>query len=81
MAGQTGGGTPLERPTERKCILTPEFANQEYLFLHEMGHVLGLPQPADKATGLDVTLMAWAETVRQPLQRLGSREDHHLYPW
>jgi hypothetical protein len=43
--------------------LSPAFALQKYLFLHEMGHVLGLPQPADHSTGLDVTLMAWADTV------------------
>jgi hypothetical protein len=43
--------------------ISPAFASQKYLFLHEMGHVLGLPQPADHAAGLDVTLMAWANTV------------------
>jgi hypothetical protein len=43
--------------------ITPKFAAQLYLFLHEMGHVLGLPQPIDHSTGLDVTLMAWADTV------------------
>ncbi len=43
--------------------LSLAFASQKYLFLHEMGHVLGLPQPADHSTGLDVTLMAWADTV------------------
>jgi hypothetical protein len=43
--------------------ISPAFASQKYLFLHEMGHVLGLPQPADHSTGLDVTLMAWADTV------------------
>jgi hypothetical protein len=42
--------------------ISPVFASQTYLFLHEMGHVLGLPQPAGHATGFDVTLMAWAET-------------------
>jgi hypothetical protein len=43
--------------------ISPAFASQKYLFLHEMGHVLGLEQPADHAAGLDVTLMTWAETV------------------
>jgi hypothetical protein len=43
--------------------ISPAFASQKYLFLHEMGHALGLPQPVDHSTGLDVTLMAWADTV------------------
>ena len=43
--------------------ITSKFADQPYLFLHEMGHVLGLSQPDDHSTGLDVTLMAWADTV------------------
>ena len=51
-------------PTYRADIhLSPEFAHQTYLFLHEMGPALGLPQPVDHATGLEVTLMAWADTV------------------
>jgi hypothetical protein len=43
--------------------VSPAFASQKYLFLHEMGHVLGLSQPTNHSTGLDVTLMAWADTV------------------
>ncbi len=43
--------------------ITPRFQSQSYLFLHEMGHVLGISQPANTQTPVTTTLMAWASYV------------------
>jgi Ca2+-binding RTX toxin-like protein len=43
--------------------IVPEHASNRGLFIHEMGHVLAIPQPENHNTPLSVTIMAWAPYV------------------
>jgi Ca2+-binding RTX toxin-like protein len=43
--------------------IVPKAQSQSYLFLHEMGHVLGISQPENTQTPVTTTLMAWASYV------------------
>jgi len=54
---------PIGQTYRAEVHIDPKFSSQSYLFLHEMGHVLGIEQPLNRSAPLSTTLMAWADYV------------------